>query len=319
MINEELIKKNLGNEIESTNFEKLGEKYEGKVRDNYTDKEKNLRFIVVTDRISAFDNVLGTIPFKGQVLNQLAAHWFEKTKDIAPSHFISNPDPNIMLVKLCKTFPIEVIVRGYITGSLWREYEKGEDSYGLDLKNMKKDQKFDSPIITPSTKADSGHDMPMTRQAAAELVSEEKYKQLEKMALDLFDYGTKEASERGLILVDTKYEFGETADGEIVLIDEIHTPDSSRYWIKESYENLFEQGKSQSMLDKEYVRQWLITEKNYMGDGEVPSIDDDVKVTASKKYIEVYEKLTGKEFEVEDSNIHERMKKNLISQGFEPF
>ena len=244
MTSEETIEKNLGNTIDSTNFEKLGEKYEGKVRDNYTNKEKNLRFIVATDRISAFDRVLGTIPFKGQILNQLAEYWFEETKNIAPSHFISSPDPNVMLVKLCKPFPIEVIVRAYITGSLWREYEKGQDSYGLNLQNMKKDQKFAQPLVTPSTKADSGHDMPMTRQAAAELISEEKYKQAEKMALDLFDHGTKIASERRLILVDTKYEFGETADGQIVVIDEIHTPDSSRYWIKESYESSFRRRKT---------------------------------------------------------------------------
>ena len=318
MISEGTIRKNLGNSIEDTSFEKLGEKYKGKVRDNYTDKEKNLRLIVVTDRISAFDVVLGTIPFKGQVLNQLAEYWFEETRDIAPSHFISSPDPNVMMVRLCKPFPIEVIVRSYITGSLWREYEKGQDSYGLNLQNVKKDQKFDQPIITPSTKADSGHDMPMTRQAAAALVSEEKYRQLEKMALDLFNHGTKMASEKGLILVDTKYEFGETADGQIVVIDEIHTPDSSRYWIKENYEDLFNQGKPQKMLDKEYVRQWLIKEKNYMGDGDAPEIDEDVKVNASKKYIEVYEILTGRKFEAEEGDVHERMKKNLITQGFEP-
>ena len=314
---DEAVRKNLGSEIESTSFEKLGEKYRGKVRDNYTDKEKNLRFIFVTDRISAFDNVLGTVPFKGQVLNQLAEYWFEETKSIAPSHFISCPDPNIMLVKLCRPFPIEVIVRAYITGSLWREYEKGEDSYGLGLKDMKKDQKFNAPIITPSTKAETGHDMPMTREAAGKLVGEEKYRQLEKMALDLFSHGAKIASERGLILVDTKYEFGETADGQIVVIDEIHTPDSSRYWMKDSYEQLFSQGQSQKMLDKEYVRQWLIKEKNYMGNGQAPEIDENVRINASKKYIEVYEILTGKKFEPEGGG-GERMKKNLINEGFNP-
>ena len=317
MISEEEIRKNIGNAIKDTDFEGLGEKYTGKVRDNYTDRANNKRVIVVTDRISAFDVVLGTVPFKGQVLNQLAEYWFEETKDIAPSHFISAPDPNIMVVDLCKPFPVEVIVRAYITGSLWREYEKGEDNYGLGLPaDMKKDQKFDKPILTPSTKAETGHDMPMKREDVIRLVPEEKYRQMEKTALDLFRKGSEIAAERGLILVDTKYEFGETADGRIVLIDEIHTPDSSRYWIKESYEKLFSAGESQKMLDKEYVRQWLITEKNYKGDGDAPEIDEEVLVNAARKYIEVYEIITGKEFKPAEGNPSERMKENLIKEGF---
>lgn len=317
MISEEMIRKNINNTISETDFTALGRKYKGKVRDNYTDEESGKRIIVATDRISAFDVVLGTIPFKGQILNQLAAYWFMETKEVAPSHFISSPDPNVMVVKLCKPFPVEVIVRGYITGSLWREYEKGEDNYGLNLaKDLKKDQKFDQPIITPSTKAELGHDMPMKRDEVIKLIPEDKYAQMEKMAMNLFKRGSEIAAQRGLILVDTKYEFGETPDGEIVVIDEIHTPDSSRYWIKESYEELFSAGSTQQMLDKEYVRQWLIKEKNYMGDGEAPVIDEDVKVSAAKKYIDVYELITGKEFEAMVGNVSERMKESLIKNGF---
>jgi len=317
MISEEVIRKNINNTIKETNFTGLGEKYKGKVRDNYTDESSGKRVIVVTDRISAFDVVLGTIPFKGQVLNQMAAFWFEQTKDVAASHFIESPDPNVMLVRLCKPFPVEVIVRNYITGSLWREYEKGQDNYGLNLPSgMSKDQKFASLIITPSTKATSGHDMPMKREDVLKLIPEEKYAKMEEAALKLFAKGSEVASNQGLILVDTKYEFGETPDGEILVIDEIHTPDSSRYWIEKSYGELFSQGKPQQMLDKEYIRQWLINGKNYMGNGESPEIDEEVKVTAAKKYIEVYERVTGKHFEVAEGNVEERIRKNLINRGF---
>jgi len=316
MLSEEVIRKNINNTIKETDFPMLGEKYRGKVRDNYTDKSSGRRVIVVTDRISAFDVVLGTVPFKGQILNQLAAFWFNETKDVAASHFISSPDPNVMVVKLCKPFPVEVVVRNYLTGSLWRECEKGQDNYGLNLPaGMKKDQKFDFPIITPSTKADSGHDMPMKRKDVLKIVPEEAYAKMEEMALKLFKRGSEIASERGLILVDTKYEFGEASDGEILVIDEIHTPDSSRFWIKESYERLLGKGKEQQMLDKEYVRQWLIKEKNYMGDGPAPEIDDDVKVKAARKYIEVYELITGKQFEAVKGDAEARMRESLIKSG----
>ncbi|MAG15968.1 phosphoribosylaminoimidazolesuccinocarboxamide synthase [Candidatus Woesearchaeota archaeon] len=316
MISDEIIKNNINNTVKETDFSGLGEKYKGKVRDNYTDKENGKRVIVVTDRISAFDVVLGTIPFKGQVLNQLAAFWFNETKDVAPSHFIENPDPNVMIVKLCKTFPVEVIVRNYITGSLWREYEKGEDNYGLGLPSgMKKDQKFDQLIITPSTKADEGHDLPMKREDVLKLIPEEKYAKMEETALKLFARGSEIAAKRGLILVDTKYEFGESSDGEILVIDEIHTPDSSRYWIKESYDELFGKKQSQKMLDKEYIRQWLINEKGYMGNGPAPQLSEEVIVTAAKKYIELYELITGEKFEVVEGNVDSRIRKNLLNKG----
>ena len=315
MINEDVIRKNVSNTIKDTDFPELGEKYKGKVRDNYTDHANSRRTIIATDRLSAFDVVLGTIPFKGQVLNQLAADWFEKTRDVAMSHFIESPDPNVMVVQLCKPFPVEVIVRKYITGSLWREYEKGEDNYGLDLpSDVKKDQRFPKLIITPSTKAEEGHDMPMKREEVLKIIPEDKYKKMEDMALRLFEFGTKVSEDEGLILVDTKYEFGENADGEILVIDEIHTPDSSRYWIKESYEELFAKGQPQQMLDKEYVRQWLI-KKDYMGDGEAPELSEDVIVTAAKKYIELYETITQKEFKVVEGDVKERIAANLAQNS----
>lgn len=316
-ISESVIRKNMNNTIKETDFPGLGEKYKGKVRDNYTDREGERRVIIATDRISAFDVVLGTIPFKGQVLNQLAAFWFKETKDSAASHFIESPDPNVMIVKLCKPFPVEVVVRHYITGSLWREYEKGQNNYGLGLpQGMKKDQRFERLIITPSTKAEEGHDMPMKREDVINKVPEEKYAKMEEAALKLFAKGSEVADKRGLILVDTKYEFGETSNGEILVIDEIHTPDSSRYWIKESYEELFRKGRPQQMLDKEYVRQWLINSKGYMGDGPAPELSEEVIITAAKRYIELYELITGKDFEAAEGNANSRIRKNLINCGF---
>ncbi len=315
MISDETIRANIGNTIKETNFTWLGKKYKGKVRDNYTDEKSQRRIIIATDRLSAFDVVLGTIPFKGQVLNQLAEYWFDETKETAPSHFIESPDPNVMIARLCKPFPVELIVRRYITGSLWREYEKGQDNYGLRLpEGMKKDQKLEKPMLTPSTKASEGHDMPLKREGALKLIPEWKYAKMEKMALKLFEKGTEIAGKRGLILVDTKYEFGETKEGEILVIDEIHTPDSSRYWIKEGYEERLRKGEEQKMLDKEYVRQWLIKEKNYMGNGPSPKIDEDVIVTAARKYIELYEQVTGKDFKVIGGNAEERIMKSLINK-----
>ncbi len=313
MISDEAIRANIENTIKETNFEGLGEKYVGKVRDNYTDEKNERRIIIVTDRISAFDVVLGTIPFKGQVLNQMAAYWFDETKDVAKSHFIESPDPNVMIARLCKPFLVEVVVRQYITGSLWREYEKGQDNYGIGLPaGMKKDQKLAEPIITPSTKASTGHDLPLKRKDVLKMIPEGKYAKMEEIALKLFARGSEIAAKRGLILVDTKYEFGETSDGEILVIDEMHTPDSSRYWIKEGYEERFRNEEEQKMLDKEYVRQWLISEKKYMGNGPAPKLDEEVIMTAAKKYIELYELITGKEFRAAEGNAERRL--TLLSQ-----
>jgi phosphoribosylaminoimidazole-succinocarboxamide synthase len=313
MIPEESIRNNIDNTIADTDFSPLGKKYTGKVRDMYTLGDKIV--IIVTDRISAFDKVLGTIPFKGQVLNQIAAYWFEATKDIVPNHVVSVVDPNVMVVRMCTPFPIEMIVRGYITGSLWRAYEKGEDPYGLSLPaGLKKDQKLDAPLLTPSTKASEGHDLPLTRDAAVRIVGEGKYAEIERMALALYARGSEISLGRGLILVDTKYEFGE-AEGKVLVIDEIHTPDSSRYWIADGYDELFGAGKSQQMLDKEYVRQWLM-ERGFMGDGEIPRLPEEVVVTAARKYIELYEQVTGKQFVIIDGNVQQRIKENLINKGY---
>ena len=244
----------------------LGEsRYSGKVRENYYLDDKIV--MVTTDRVSAFDHILGTIPFKGEVLTQIAKFWFDKTKHIAPNHYIDDPDPQVLLTLKAKPLPIEIIIRGYITGSLWRDYSNGvNDQYGFKIPdNMKKDQKFDTPIITPTTKAEYGeHDEAISKEEIISgLVDKNIYEKAEEYAMKLFLEGQKWANERGLILVDTKYEFGMVGD-ELYVIDEIHTPDSSRYWIADQYEERFSNGENQLMLDKENIRQWLI-EKGFSG------------------------------------------------------
>ena len=236
------IKEQLKNTLSEIDLPNFGKKYRGKVRDNFHFEDKIC--MVTSDRVSAFDHVLGTIPFKGQILTEIANFWFDKTKDIVPNHIISTPDPQVLIVKKAKTLPVEIIVRGYITGSLWRDYCDGKgDQYGFPMpKNLKKDQKFDAPIITPTTKEDYGlHDQPISKEEIIKtnLVDKATYELAEKYALQLFEAGQKWASKQGLILVDTKYEFG-MYNNELIVIDEIHTPDSSRYWVKEGYEELFE-------------------------------------------------------------------------------
>ena len=314
VLSDDIIKKQITNTLTETDFS-LGKRYKGKVRDNYVSQDDKQMIIITTDRISCFDHIVGTVPFKGQVLNQIAAFWFEKTRDIAENHIIDIPDPNVMVVKKCEPLPVEMIVRGYITGSLWREYEKGtRELYGLKFENnMKKDQKFSEPVITPTTKAEQGsHDTPISKNDIINngLVSKDIYEEMEKISLKLFDKGTRITEQNGLILVDTKYEFG-ILDNKLILIDEIHTPDSSRFWHLSSYKELFEKGAEQKILDKEYVRQWLIS-RGFMGTGKSPKLTDDVKVEACKRYIEAYEKITGKEFRAEtDEDILERIRKNL--------
>lgn len=282
----------------------LGKKYEGKVRDNYILNGK--RIIITTDRISAFDRVLCTIPFKGQVLNQTSAFWFEKTKNIIKNHVIDVPDPNVMMVYECKPYPIEMVVRGYITGvtatSAWYNYERGiRDFCGNTLpEGLKKNQKFDKPIITPSTKAMHGHDESISGEEIIKrgLVDEKAYRGMEEASLALFNFGSDFVAKQNLILVDTKYEFG-SLNGQLVLIDEIHTPDSSRFWIKDTYKE----------LDKEYVRQWLAN-KGFTGDGHIPHIPDEVKIEAAKRYITAYEMITGKEFKANNEDVLERIGRN---------
>jgi len=308
MLEDEIIKRNIGNTLGETNFSNLGEKIPGKVRDNYVSDDK--RFLVATDRISCFDRIVGTIPFKGQLLTQMAVWWFDQTKDIAPNHILDFPDPSVVVAKECKPIPVEMVIRGYITGSLWRDYESGKrDMYGLDFQNdLQKNQKLDAPILTPTTKAEYGeHDMPISREEIIEkgVVDADIYGKLEDYSLKLFARGTELAAKNGLILVDTKYEFGLDSDGNITVIDEIHTPDSSRYW-KEG---------ATSAFDKEYVREWL-RQNGFSGDGEAPELADEVKVEACKKYIYSYETITGREFTVDETPIQERIQKNLKEKNY---
>jgi len=316
MLSTEQIKKQINNVLEKTDF-KIGRKYQGKVRDNYFLKDKIV--IVTTDRISCFDHVIGTIPFKGQALNQIAAFWFERTRDIVPNHIIDVPDPNVMVVKKCEPIPIEVVVRGYMIGSLWRDYEKGKrEIYGLNFnERILKNQLFETPILTPTTKEQKGHDMPISKEdiIKKKIISEKLWDEIENTSLRLFERGIELCRENNLILVDTKYEFG-LINGKLVLMDEIHTPDSSRFWYLDTYNELFNQGKDQKQMDKEFVRQWLIKEKNFMGDGPIPKLSDKIKIEAARRYIELYEQVTGKDFEITDEPIAERVERNLKEKDY---
>lgn len=310
MISEERIRQELNNILEKTALEGLGEREEGKVRDSY--KQDGRRILVTTDRISAFDCVLGTIPFKGQVLNQIAAFWFDKTRDIVPNHVIDVPDPNIMVVRECEQLPLEFIVRGYITGvtttSAWYNYEKGVRNFCGNLlpEDLRKDQKFEEPILTPTTKHEK-HDRSISKDEAIDegLIDAESFDAVADICFKLFERGSEYARSKGLILVDTKYEVGKY-NGEFVVSDEIHTPDSSRYWFVDTYEELFAAGEPQRKIDKEYVREWLAAQ-GFRGEGEPPVLTDEVRVEAAKRYIQAYETVTGQEFVVVDGSISERL------------
>jgi phosphoribosylaminoimidazole-succinocarboxamide synthase len=308
----------LAHTLRQLDLPSLGDLYRGKVRDNYSRGDRIV--MVTTDRVSAFDHVLGTIPFKGEVLSRLTAFWFEKVKDIAPTHLVDVPDPSVMVVKKAKPFPVEIIIRGYITGSLWRDYQAGKaGAYGIEWpKGLRKDERFEAPIITPSTKAEYGrHDEPISEQEilAKGLVAPEIWREATGVAERLFRRGQEWAQSRGLILVDTKYEMG-IADGKLVVIDEIHTPDSSRYWVADGYEDRFAQGKDQAMLDKENIRQWLIKEHGFSGHGTPPPLTDEVRVMLARKYIEVYERLTGETFTSGVGSVAERIERNLRAKGY---
>lgn len=301
-----------------TDFRLPGQKavYHGKVRDVYT-LENDLLVMIATDRISAFDVVLPAgIPYKGQVLNQIAAHYLDATRDIVPNWKIATPDPMVTIGHRCEPFKVEMVIRGYITGSAWRAYAAGERVLcGLLLpEGMRENQRFEHPIITPTTKADEGHDENISRQEiiAQGLVSKEDYEQIERYTYALFERGTQMAAEKGLILVDTKYEFGKK-DGKIYLIDEIHTPDSSRYFYAEGYQERFERGEAQKQLSKEFVRQWLI-ENGFQGKPgqQIPEMTEAYCDSVSERYIELYERVVGKPFEKADlSNLAERIEKNI--------
>jgi phosphoribosylaminoimidazole-succinocarboxamide synthase len=296
----------------------LGELYRGKVRDNYARGDRIV--MITTDRVSAFDHVLGTIPFKGEVLSRLTLFWFDKVKDLAPTHLVDAPDPSVMVVKRAKALPVEIVIRGYITGSLWRDYQAGKaDAYGIAWPGgLRKDQRFETPVITPSTKAEYGkHDEPISEAELLKqgLVTPEVWREATAIAHRLFQRGQEWAASRGLILVDTKYEMG-IADGKLVVIDEIHTPDSSRYWVADDYEDRFARGAEQEMLDKENIRQWLIKEHGFSGHGKPPPLSDEVRIMLATKYIEVFERLTGTRFESQVGNVAERIEQNLRAKGY---
>lgn len=301
-----------------TDFQFEGQKsvYHGKVRDVYNIND-DLLVMVATDRISAFDVVLPKgIPFKGQVLNQIAADFLDATADIVPNWKLATPDPMVTVGLKCKGFRVEMIIRGYLTGSAWREYKSGCRSLcGVALpEGMKENQKFPTPIITPTTKADAGHDENISKEEiiAQGIVSKEDYELMEKYTYALFERGSEIARSKGLILVDTKYEFGKR-DGKVYLIDEIHTPDSSRYFYADGFEERFEKGEAQKQLSKEFVRQWLI-EHNFMGKpGQVvPEMTDEYVNSVSERYIELYEHIVGKKFvKAQDEDIAGRIEKNV--------
>lgn len=286
--------------------------YQGKVRDNFVKGDK--RILVVSDRISAFDRLLGVIPFKGEMLTQMARFWFDRTKDAVPNHLISVPDPQVMIAHECKAVPVEVIVRGRLTGSLWRDYQTGgEAAYGLTLaKGLKQFGAFEKPILTPSTKAAIGeHDTPISPKeiVAKGLCTQVEWDELAEKAMTLFKLGQEHAASRGLVLVDTKYEFGRLGK-DIIAIDEVHTPDCSRYWHASDLEARLSAGESPRMLDKEFLRGWLM-QHGWKGDGPPPSIPDSVRAELAARYLELFELLTGKPLELHEGPALERVAKNL--------
>lgn len=316
MIDDDAIRAAIPGALEQVDFAEVGEPIVGKVRDMV--RLGDLRILVTTDRVSAFDRVLGTIPFKGQVLNQLSAWWFEQIEDLVGHHVIELPDENAMLTREAEPLPVEVVVRGYLTGStstsLWTLYEAGVDKpYGLDLPpGLQKHSKLDPPVITPTTKADAGeHDARLTREEVVSrgLVDAALWARVQETALAVFARGQEVAERAGLILADTKYEFG-IIDGELCLIDEIHTPDSSRYWEREDWEKAMRDGGDPPSYSKERLRLWL-KRQGYSGDGLPPPLPDDVKVDVARTYLQAFERLTGETFEPGEQPVGPRITENL--------
>jgi phosphoribosylaminoimidazole-succinocarboxamide synthase len=310
MTSEAVLRAQLRQTLDVTPFRALRGKpvarYDGKVRDCLIDRERGERVIIVTDRLSAFDAVVGTIPFKGQVLNQLAQFWFEHTKAIAPNHMLAVPDPNVMVARECTPLPVELVMRAYLTGvtstSIWKAYEKGDRVFcGHALPDgMRKNQPLPHPILTPSTKAAKGdHDVSVSRDELLAMgrIAPDVFDRAAAIAAALFAEGQRHAAKEGLILADTKYEMGLDGGGQIVVIDEIHTPDSSRYWHADDYTERVARGDEPRSLDKEYVRRWLSGEAKWSGDGPPPVLPDDIRVEAARRYIASYETVTGRTFE----------------------
>ena len=300
-----------------TDFEGLGALEEGKVRDSYVSGDR--RTIVVSDRVSCFDVVVGTLPFKGQVLNQIAAFWFEETSSFAKNHLIEVPDPNVSVVRECRPLPVEFVYRGYLTGSsptsIWTAYERGDRVYcGHRLRDgLRKHEPLPEALLTPTTKAPKGqHDELISREALIEggTISAERYDAAARLSAQLFAEGQRWAESRGLILVDTKYEIGVDEDDELVVIDEIHTPDSSRYWYRNLYERALSDGRDPEALDKEYVRRWL-GDRGYKGEGPIPEIPVEVRCEAARRYIEAFEQITARSFEPDLEPVEARIRRNL--------
>jgi phosphoribosylaminoimidazole-succinocarboxamide synthase len=313
------IKQNMNNTFLKTKLTGFGEIKSGKVRDFYTKDDKII--LITSDRISAFDVILNQgVPYKGQALNQTSEYWFNITKKIMKNHIVSVPDPNVMVAQQCTPIKLEAVVRGYITGSAWRRYKYLKENNepliisGVEFPdNLRKDQKLPEPVFTPTTKADEGHDEEISLKeiVAQGIVSKEMLDQITEAAFKIFNEGVRQVKKQGGILVDTKYEFGLTPEDELVLIDEVHTADSSRYWLSNQYDELFEKGENQKGLDKEYVRNWL-RENGFMGDGQIPDLPEDVVTQASLNVIKSYELITGQKFKpatIYASN--ERLQQNL--------
>lgn len=317
MIQDDVLRAQLGRTLDRIDLAGLGPVYRGKVRDNYV--QDGVRVLVASDRLSAFDVVLGTIPFKGQVLNQLAAHWFAETRHLAPNHLIDVPDPNVTRAVDCRPLPVEMVVRAYMTGvtttSIWRHYEAGSRRYAGHVlpDGMRKNQPLPRPLVTPSTKAAKGaHDETVSREYLLEhgLVDAPTFDELEAVCLRMFAFGQERSRARGLILVDTKYELGRAPDGRILFIDEIHTPDSSRYWYADDYEARLARGEEPRSLDKEYVRRHYAA-IGYTGAGTPPPMPDEVRVEAAKRYIEAYERVTGRPFVADTEEPIRRIRRHL--------
>ena len=312
----------MSNTITSTNFKFPGQKsiYKGKVREVYS-LNNSILVMIATDRLSAFDVVMPKgIPYKGQILNQIATKMMKATEDLVPNWLLATPDPNVAIGYECKPFKVEMVIRGYLSGHAARQYKAGKRMLcGVSMpEGMRENDKFPKPIITPATKAEQGdHDEDISREDILKrgIVSEKDYLILEDYTRKLFQRGTELAASRGLILVDTKYEFGKTKDGKIVLIDEIHTPDSSRYFYADSYQELQNKGEAQKQLSKEFVRQWLISNGFQGLEGQtLPEMTDEYIETVSERYIELYENITGETFIKADvSDIHERIEQNVLA------
>ena len=316
MDRKEIIKANLENCLVETDIGWLGRKKRSKVRDTYEAGDKLV--LVTTDRQSAFDRVLASVPFKGSILNLSSAWWFEQTEDIVPNHVLAVPDPNVTVGKKCTVFPVEFVIRGFLTGvtftAVWTAYEKGEREFGGNVlpEGMKKNQKFDKPIITPTTKLDE-HDEKISAEEIISrgLMSREDWDTMADLTQQLFARGQELAASAGLILVDTKYEFGKDENGQITLIDEIHTPDSSRWWMQGSYEERFNGGEEPEYFDKEFLRLWFSEHCDPYNDPELPPAPEELVIELSSRYIDIYERITGESFEFPEGDINERIEGNL--------